>query len=150
MPSRKQDAAPKGEEQQEASQGPPSKKARPPGRKPDLRVESNPKTSWKKNEGDDEYKDMMQNLMVMKAEEHKMKKERWDKDMALEQRRLQMEERRLQWEQEKKIMFCDMTTMDAHQRAYVLAKRAQIAKETSAAIVDSAGASVGDSEESVV
>jgi len=41
--------------------------------------------------------------MVMKAEEHKMKKERWDKDMALEQRRLQMEERRLQWEQEQKI-----------------------------------------------
>ena len=70
--------------------------------------------------------------------------------MALEQRRLQMEERRLQWEQEQKIMFCDMTTMDAHQRAYVLAKRAQIAKETSAAVVDSAGGSVGDSEESVV
>ncbi|KAG2630802.1 hypothetical protein PVAP13_3KG088400 [Panicum virgatum] len=142
MPSRKQDAAPEGEEQQEASQGPPSKKARPPGRK-----QSNDKL---KNEGDDEYKDMMQNLMVMKAEEHKMKKERWDKDMALEQRRLQMEERRLQWEQEKKIMFCDMTTMDAHQRAYVLAKRAQIAKETSAAVVDSVGASVGNSGESIV
>jgi len=93
---------------------------------------------------------MMQNLMVMKAEEHKMKKERWDKDMALEQRRLQMEERRLQWEQEKMIMFCDMTTMDAHQRAYVLAKRAQMAKETSAAVVDSAGASVADSGESIV
>jgi hypothetical protein len=60
--------------------------------------------------------------MVMKAEEHKMKKERWDKDMV-------MEERRLQWEHEQKIMFCDMTTMDAHPRAYVLAKRAQIAKE---------------------
>ena len=143
MPSRKQDAAPEGEEQQEASQGPPSKKARPPGRKQS-------KDKLKKNEGDDEYKDMMQNLMVMKAEEHKMKKERWDKDMALEQRRLQMEERRLQWEQEQKIMFCDMTTMDAHQRAYVLAKRAQIAKETSAAVVDSAGASVGDSGESIV
>lgn len=143
MPSRKQDAAPEGEEQQEASQGPPSKKARPPGRKQS-------KDKLKKNEGDDEYKDMMQNLMVMKAEEHKMKKERWDKDMALEQRRLQMEERRLQWEQEQKIMFCDMTTMDAHQRAYVLAKRALIAKETSAAVVDSAGASVGDSGESVV
>jgi len=142
MPSRKQDAAPEGEEQQEASQGPPSKKARPPGRK-----QSKDKL---KNEGDDEYKDMMQNLMVMKAEEHKMKKERWDKDMALEQRRLQMEERRLQWEQEQKIMFCDMTTMDAHQRAYVLAKRALIAKETSAAVVDSAGASVGDNGESVV
>ena len=72
MPSRKQDAAPKGEEQQEASQGPPSKKARPPGRKQS-------KDKLKKNEGDDEYKDMMQNLMVMKAEEHKMKKERWEK-----------------------------------------------------------------------
>lgn len=33
MPSRKQDAATEGEEQQEANQGPPSKKARPPGRK---------------------------------------------------------------------------------------------------------------------
>ncbi|KAG2660446.1 hypothetical protein PVAP13_1KG438525 [Panicum virgatum] len=127
-PPKSTDAAPEGEEQQEASQCPPSKKARPPG--------------------DDEYKDMMQNLMVMKSEEHKMKKERWDKDMALEQRRLQMEERRLQWEQEQKIMFCDMTTMDAHQRAYVLAKRAQIAKETSVAVVDSASGSVGDSGES--
>ena len=70
--------------------------------------------------------------------------------MALEQCRLQMEEQQLQWEQEQKIMFCDMTTMDAHQRVYVLAKRAQIAKETSAAVVDSAGASVGDSGESIV
>jgi hypothetical protein len=40
---------------------------------------------------------MMQNLLVMKTEEHMMKKERWEKDMMLEQRRLQMEER-LQWE----------------------------------------------------
>jgi hypothetical protein len=34
----------------------------------------------------------------MKIEEHMMKKERWEKDMMLEQRRLQMEEERLQWE----------------------------------------------------
>jgi len=85
---------------------------------------------------------MMQNLMVMKAEEHKMKKERWDKDMALEQRRLQMEERWLQWEQEKKIMFCDMSNMDEHQKAYVMAKRAQFAKAASASVGDTA--SVGD------
>jgi len=32
-PPKSTDAAPEGEEQQEASQGPPSKKARPPGRK---------------------------------------------------------------------------------------------------------------------
>ncbi|CAD6240354.1 unnamed protein product [Miscanthus lutarioriparius] len=64
---------------QESSSVPSAKKARPPGRKQS-------KEKLKKNEGDDEYKDMMQNLMVMKTEEHKMKKERWEKDMMLEHR----------------------------------------------------------------
>ncbi|CAD6236086.1 unnamed protein product [Miscanthus lutarioriparius] len=73
---------------QESSSVPYAKKARPPGRKQS-------KEKLKKNEGDDEYKDMMQNLMVMKTEEHKMKKERWEKDMMLEQRRIEMEEQRL-------------------------------------------------------
>jgi hypothetical protein len=31
----------------------------------------------------------------MKTEEHKMKKDRWEKDMMLEQRRIEVEERRL-------------------------------------------------------
>jgi hypothetical protein len=72
--------------------------------------------------------------MVMKTEEHKMKKERWDKDMMIEQCRLEMEERQLQWEQEQKVMFCDVTTMDDDQRAYVNAKRAQIVKAMSTSV----------------
>ena len=121
---------------QESSSVPSAKKARPPGRKQS-------KEKLKKNEGDDEYKDMMQNLMVMKTEEHKMKKERWEKDMMLEQRRIEMEEQRLQWEQEQKIMFCDVTTMDDDQRAYVLAKRAKIAKAMSASVGETASGESG-------
>ncbi|CAD6233592.1 unnamed protein product [Miscanthus lutarioriparius] len=83
---------------QESSSIPSAKKARPPGRKQS-------KDKLKKNEGDDEYKDMMQNLLVMKTEEHMMKKERWEKDMMLEQRRLQMEEERLHGSRNKKLCF---------------------------------------------
>jgi len=36
----------------------------------------------KRNEGGDEYKDMMGNLMAMKAEEVQLKKERWEKDLS--------------------------------------------------------------------
>ena len=121
---------------QESSSIPSAKKARPPGRKQS-------KDKLKKNEGDDEYKDMMQNLLVMKTEEHMMKKERWEKDMMLEQRRLQMEEERLQWEQEQKIMFCDLITMDDDQRAYVKAKRAKIVKAMSASIGETASGESG-------
>ena len=116
---------------QESSSIPSAKKARPPGRKQS-------KEKLKKNEGDDEYKDMMQNLLVMKTKEHMMKKERWEKDMMLEQRKLKMEEERLQWEQEQKIMFCDVTTMDNDQRAYVKAKRAKIVKAMSASVGETA------------
>jgi hypothetical protein len=63
-----------------------------------------------------------------------MKKERWKKDMMVEQRTLRMDEERLQWEQEQKIMFCDVTTMDDDQRAYVKAKRAKIVKAMSASV----------------
>ncbi|KAL6842260.1 hypothetical protein ACP4OV_027908 [Aristida adscensionis] len=137
VPSHQED-----EGRQEASQGqesssiPPPKKARPPGRKQS-------QEKLKRNEGDDEYKDMMQNLIVMKSEEHVMKKERWNKDMMLEQHRLDIEEWRLQWEQEQKIMFCDVTNMDEQQRAYVLAKRAEIAKLAS--LSSSGGASLDGS-----
>jgi hypothetical protein len=86
---------------------------------------------------------MMQILLVMKTEEHMMKKERWEKDMMLEQRRLQMEEERLQWEQEQKIMFCDLTTMDDDQRAYVKAKRAKIVKAMSASVGETASGESG-------
>ncbi|OQU83659.1 hypothetical protein SORBI_3005G154900, partial [Sorghum bicolor] len=116
---------------QETSSIPSAKKARPPGRKQS-------KEKLKKNEGDDDYKDMMQNLLVMKTEEHMMKKERWEKDMMLEQRKLKMEEEWLQWEQEQKIMFCDVTTMDDDQRAYVKAKRANIVKAMSASVGETA------------
>lgn len=40
-------------------------------------------------------------------------------------------------------MFCDVTNMDNHQRAYVLVKRAEIAKVAS--LRSSGGASVGES-----
>jgi hypothetical protein len=134
----------------------PGKKARPPGRKQS-------KEKQRKGEGGDDYKDMMGNLMVMKAEEVELKRERWEKDLLIEQRKLdikdrceqrkldiedrrvQCEQQRLQWEQEQKIMFCDMSNMDEHQKAYILAKRAQFAKAASSS-VDTA--SVGDAASS--
>jgi hypothetical protein len=116
----------------------PGKKARPPGRKQS-------KEKHKKGEGGDDYKDMMGNLMVMKAEEVELKRERWAKDLLIEQRKLDIEDRRLQWEQEQKIMFCDMSNMDEHQKAYILAKRAQFAQAASSS-VDTA--SVGDAASS--
>jgi hypothetical protein len=88
---------------------------------------------------------MMGNLMVMKAEEVELKRERWAKDLLIEQRKLDIEDRRLQWEQEQKIMFCDMSNMDEHQKAYILAKRAQFAQAASSS-VDTA--SVGDAASS--
>ena len=39
-------------------------------------------------------------------------------------------------------MFCDMSNMDEHQKAYLRAKRAQFAKAASASVGDTA--SVGD------
>ncbi|CAD6229012.1 unnamed protein product [Miscanthus lutarioriparius] len=101
------------------------------------------KEKLKKNEGEDEYKDMMQTLVVLKTEEYKMKKERWDEDMMLEQHRIEVEERRLQWEQEQKVMFCDVTTMDDDQRAYVKAKRARIVKEMSGSVSETASGESG-------
>ncbi|KAF8670959.1 hypothetical protein HU200_050228 [Digitaria exilis] len=64
---------------------PTAKKARPPVRKKS-------KEKVNRDEGDDEYKIMMKNLMFMKTEEHKLKKEKWDTDKLLEQRRVDIEE----------------------------------------------------------
>jgi len=97
----------------------PAKKARPPGQKQS-------KVKLKRNEGGDECKDMMGNLMAMKAEEVKLKKERWEKDLMIEQRKLDIEERRLQWEHEQKIMFCDMSNMDKHQKAYIVGQESSV------------------------
>jgi hypothetical protein len=101
--------------------------------------------------------------MVMKAEEVELKRERWEKDLLIEQRKLdikdrceqrkldiedqrvQCEQQGLQLEQEQKIMFCDMSNMDEHQKAYILAKRARFAKSASSS-VDTA--SVGDAASS--
>jgi len=74
----------------------------------------------------------------MKVEEAKQKNERWkeatrieqkklEESTRLEEKRLEIKERRLMWEQEQKIMFCDLSSMDESQRAYVRVMRAQIA-----------------------
>jgi hypothetical protein len=68
-------------------------------------------------------------FLQMKTVEQKQKEARWNKSNQLEERKLEIEERKLLWEQEQKIMFCDVSTMDANQRAYVMAMREQIAKE---------------------
>ncbi|KAF8715418.1 hypothetical protein HU200_027065 [Digitaria exilis] len=87
----------------------------------------------------------MKNLVVIQNDEHTLRKERWTKDLSLEQRRLEIEERKLQWEQEKQIMFCDVNALDDDQRTYVLAKRAQFAKMAS--ISSSGGGSVGETSD---
>jgi hypothetical protein len=43
--------------------------------------------------------------------------------LQLEERKLEIEQWHLVWEQEKEIMFCDLTKMDGHQRAYVKARQ---------------------------
>ncbi|TVU11881.1 hypothetical protein EJB05_45491, partial [Eragrostis curvula] len=92
-----------------------SKKPRPMGRKQS-------KEQLKRGEGDDdEYKELMKSLIEMKAKEIKQKEE-------VNQRKMEFEERRLQWKQEEKIMFCDVSKMDEHSKAYVMARRAEIAR----------------------
>ncbi|CAL4981877.1 unnamed protein product [Urochloa decumbens] len=137
-PSKSRGQQDSGQGQQDSGQGQQDsgKKVRPSGRKQS-------KEKMKRGEEDDEYKALMKNLMVMKSEEHKLKREKWDMDKLIEQRRLEIEERRLQWEQEKEIMFCDVSTLDNNQRTYVLAKRSEIAKMAS--LSSSGGGSVGES-----
>jgi hypothetical protein len=59
----------------------------------------------------------------MKTDEQKQKEARWNKRNQLEERKMKIKERKLLWEQVPKIMFCDVSTMDANQRAYVMAMR---------------------------
>jgi hypothetical protein len=49
------------------------------------------------------------------------------------------EELKLLWEQEQKIMFCDVSTMDVNQRAYVMAMGEQIAKKKVALLSSRSG-----------
>jgi hypothetical protein len=93
---------------------PPAKGDRPPGRK-------HAKEKLKRREGGDEYMEVWDNFLQLKIEEQKQKEARWNKSN-------QIEERKLLWEQEQKIMFCDVSTMDANQRAYVMAMREEIEK----------------------
>ncbi|TVU45061.1 hypothetical protein EJB05_04531, partial [Eragrostis curvula] len=116
-----------------------SKKPRPPGRKQS-------KEKVKRGEGDDdEYKDMMKSLIELKAKEMQRKE-------AVDQRKLELEERRLQWKQEEKIMFCDVSKMDEADKAYVIARRVEMARMAelraslgSGSVSESAGASVNGS-----
>jgi hypothetical protein len=101
---------------------PPVKRDRPPGRKQS-------KEKLKRYEGDDVYMEVWGSFLQMKTEEDKQREARWNKSNQLEECKLEIEERKLLWEQEQKIMFCDVSTMDDSQRAYVLALTAQIAKE---------------------
>ncbi|CAO2149142.1 unnamed protein product [Urochloa humidicola] len=142
-------------EVQEVSQGQEqSKTARPPGRKKS-------KERLKRSEGEDEYMGLMKNFFEMKAQEHAMKKEIWANEMRadeqakktkeleesrkqqLEERKLEIEHQRLMWDQEREVMFCDVSKMDEHQRAYVMAKRVELAKAACANVGESI--SVGES-----
>ncbi|CAL5013758.1 unnamed protein product [Urochloa decumbens] len=131
-----------------------SKTARPPGRKQS-------KEKLKSREGEDQYMGLMKNFLEMKAQEHAMKKEIWANEMRadeqakktkeleesrklqLEERKLEIEHQRLMWDQEREVMFCDVTKIDEHQRAYVMAKRAELAKAACANVGEST--SVGES-----
>jgi hypothetical protein len=101
---------------------PPAKRDRPLGRKQG-------KEKLKRHEGGDEPMEVWRTFLQMKTKEQKQKEARWNKSNQLEERKLEIEERKLLWEQEQKIMFCDVSTMGANQRAYVMAMREQIAKE---------------------
>ncbi|TVU25299.1 hypothetical protein EJB05_27791, partial [Eragrostis curvula] len=83
-----------------------SKKPRPMGRK-----QSKEKLKRGEGDDDDEYKELMKSLIDMKAKEMKQKEE-------VNQRKMELEERRLQWKQEEKIMFCDVSKLDEHSKAY--------------------------------
>jgi hypothetical protein len=65
----------------------------------------------------------------MKTEEQKQNEARWNKRNQLEERKMKIKECKLLWEQVPKIMFCDVSTMDVNQRAYVMAMREQITKK---------------------
>jgi hypothetical protein len=102
-----------------------------------------------KNKGGDDssYKNVVQELLVEKKEEKKMKDLRWQEAKAIQERRISIEEKRLMWEQEQKIMFCDVNTLDIDQKNYVLAMRAQITAQKMAEFSQSLGGSSGGSRD---
>ncbi|KAL6661091.1 hypothetical protein ACP70R_000475 [Stipagrostis hirtigluma subsp. patula] len=128
---------------------PPAKKTRPPGRKQS-------KEKLKNGEVGD-YKEVMQELIVAKERDQmlkekdqeikeidrKMKEDRWKETKMLEERKVAIEERRLVWEQEQKIMFCDVSTLDPDQKAYVYAMRAQLAASRVASLNGGFGGTTG-------
>jgi hypothetical protein len=77
----------------------------------------------------------MGHFIQMKTEEQKQKEARWNKSNQLEEHKLEIEECKLLWEQEQKIMFCDVSTMDANQRAYVMAMREKMQRKRSPCLV---------------
>ena len=89
------------------------------------------------------YKEAIQELILDKKEEKKLKEERWEEEKKLEERwketrmihqqKISLEKEKLMWEQEKSIMFCDLSTMDSDQKTYVSVMRAQIAAQKMAA-----------------
>jgi hypothetical protein len=98
----------------------PSQGQRPMGRK-------RAKEQLKNKGGDDgSYKSVVQELLVEKKEERKMKELRWQEAKTMQERMIFVDEKRLMWEQEQKIMFCDVNTLDGDQKNYVLTMRAQI------------------------
>lgn len=101
-----------------------------------------------KNKGGDggPYKNLIEELLVEKKEERKMKDLRWQEAKTMQERRISVEERRLMWEQEQKIMFCDVNTLDSiEQKNYVLTMRAQITAQKMAEFSQSLGGSSGGS-----
>jgi hypothetical protein len=112
----------------------------PPTKRDQRSSQKQAKEKLKRREGGDEYMEVWGCFLQMKTEEQKQKEARWNKinqleearwnkSNQLEEHKLKIEERKQLWEQEQKIMFCGVSTMDANQRAYVMAMREQIAKE---------------------
>ncbi|CAN6374658.1 unnamed protein product [Urochloa humidicola] len=60
-------------------------------------------------------------------EEKRLKDERWKETKMVQQQKISLERDKFMWEQEERIMFCDVNTLDPDQKNYVFAMRAQIA-----------------------
>lgn len=112
-----------GEEEGEARSKSPiteSTQKRPPGRKQAKDKEN--------NEGEYRpYEEALKGLLEIKEIEGKLKEERWRQTKSMKERKISIEERKLMWEQEKKVMFCDVNTLEGNVKTYVLAMRAKIA-----------------------
>jgi hypothetical protein len=117
----------------------PSQTQRPTGRK-------RAKDQLKNKGGyDGSYKNVVQELLIEKKEKRKMKELRWQEAKTMQERRISVDEKRLMWEQERKIMFCDVNTLDEDQKNYVLTMRAQIMARKMVEFSQSLGGSSGGS-----